>query len=157
MGGFDPRLIAGEEPELCVRLRQAGWTIWRLDAEMTWHDAAITRLGQWWKRTRRAGHAYAEGAALHGAPPERHGVAETRRAVLWGAALPAAALAGTAVTPWALLLLLAYPAQVFRLGRRMGGTRAAFLTLGKFPEAAGVVGYWAGHLSGRRATLIEYK
>ncbi len=155
--GFDPRLIAGEEPELCVRLRQAGWTIWRLDAEMTWHDAAITRLGQWWKRTRRAGHAYAEGAALHGAPPERHGVAETRRAVLWGAALPAAALAGTVVTPWALLLLLAYPAQVLRLGRRMGGTQAAFLTLGKFPEAAGVVGYWAGHLSGRRATLIEYK
>ena len=120
VGGFDPRLIAGEEPELCVRLRRAGWTVWRLDAEMTWHDAAITRLGQWWKRTRRAGHAYAEGAALHGGPPERHGVTETRRAVLWGAALPAAALAGTAVTPWALLLLLAYPAQVLRLRRRMG-------------------------------------
>ena len=44
VGGFDPALIAGEEPELCVRLRAAGWRIWRLDAEMTLHDAAITRL-----------------------------------------------------------------------------------------------------------------
>ena len=157
VGGYDPRLIAGEEPELCVRLRRAGWTVWRLDAEMTWHDAAITRFGQWWNRARRAGHAYAEGAALHGAPPERHGVAETWRALLWGVALPAVALLGAALTPWSLGLLLAYPAQVLRLGRRIGGTRAAFLTLGKFPEAAGVVGYWAGHLSGRRATLIEYK
>ena len=50
VGGFDARLIAGEEPELCVRLRQAGWTIWRIVAEMTIHDAATTRVFQWWKR-----------------------------------------------------------------------------------------------------------
>jgi hypothetical protein len=31
---------AGEEPELCVRLRRRGWRILRLDAEMTRHDAA---------------------------------------------------------------------------------------------------------------------
>ena len=72
VGGYRDSLIAGEEPELCVRLRQAGWYIWRLDAEMTSHDAQISRLSQWWKRTMRAGHAFAEGAALHGAAPERH-------------------------------------------------------------------------------------
>ena len=77
LGGYRDSLIAGEEPELCVRLHQAGWQIWRLDAEMTWHDAEITRLSQWWKRSQRAGHAFAEGAALHGGPPERHWVAET--------------------------------------------------------------------------------
>src|SRR5262249_3908521 len=38
--GFRDTLIAGEEPELCVRLRAAGWRVWRLDAEMTIHDAA---------------------------------------------------------------------------------------------------------------------
>ena len=38
--GFRDDLIAGEEPELCVRLRAKGWSIWRLDAEMTLHDAA---------------------------------------------------------------------------------------------------------------------
>ncbi|NBE06555.1 glycosyltransferase family 2 protein [Paragemmobacter ruber] len=156
-GGYNPGLIAGEEPELCVRLRAAGWEIWRLDAEMTLHDAAMTRFRQWWKRTRRAGHAFAEGAAIHGRPPERHFVTETRRAVIWGAALPLAALAGAVMSPWALLLLLLYPVQILRLAPRMGLTRATFLTLGKLPEAVGVAEYWFGRLSGRRAGLIEYK
>ena len=35
VGGYDPNLIAGEEPELCVRLRAAGWQIYTLDREMT--------------------------------------------------------------------------------------------------------------------------
>ncbi|MDF1728363.1 MAG: glycosyltransferase, partial [Sulfitobacter sp.] len=93
VGGYRDSLIAGEEPELCVRLRARGWKVWRLDREMTWHDAELTRLGQWWQRSKRAGHAFAEGAALHGAPPERHWVAETRRALLWGMALPVLILA----------------------------------------------------------------
>jgi len=49
VGGFNPSLIAGEEPELCVRLRAAGWKIYRLDREMTLHDANVTRFSQWWK------------------------------------------------------------------------------------------------------------
>lgn len=159
VGGYDPSLIAGEEPELCVRLRAAGWTIWRLSAEMTWHDAALTKLSQWWKRARRAGHAYAEGAAMHGAPPERHKVSETRRALLWGAALPLGALlGGLIVTPWAFLAYLAYPAQILRLGARNGDlTEAAFLTLSKVPEAGGVAQYWIKRLRGQRGGLIEYK
>lgn len=159
VGGFDPRLIAGEEPELCVRLRAAGWRIWRLDAEMTLHDAAITRFGQWWRRARRAGHAYAEGAAMHGAAPERHRVAQTRRALLWGLVLPAAVLVLAPVLPWlALLLALAWPLQVARLARRRGDVaEALLLTLGKLPEALGVLDYHLGRLSGRRRGLIEYK
>lgn len=66
VGGYNPALIAGEEPDLCLRLRAAGGQVWRIEAEMTLHDAAMTRFGQWWKRTVRAGHAFAEGAALHG-------------------------------------------------------------------------------------------
>jgi hypothetical protein len=65
-------------PSWCVRLRAAGWRIWRLPDEMTLHDAAMTRIGQWWKRSMRAGYTYAEGAHLHGAPPERHKVRESR-------------------------------------------------------------------------------
>jgi GT2 family glycosyltransferase len=158
-GGFDPRLIAGEEPELCLRLRAAGWRIWRLDAEMTLHDAAITRFGQWWRRARRAGHAYAEGAAMHGAAPERHRVAQTRRALIWGFALPVAVLVlAPLVPPLALLLALAWPVQVARLARRSGDlSEALFLTLGKIPEAIGVLDYHLGRLSGRRRGLIEYK
>ena len=41
VGGYRPQLIAGEEPELCLRLRERNWKIWRLDVEMTGHDAAI--------------------------------------------------------------------------------------------------------------------
>ena len=68
-GGYREELIAGEEPELCVRLRGAGWRIWRLDRPMTLHDAAITDFTQWWRRTMRSGYAFAQGAYLHGAPP----------------------------------------------------------------------------------------
>lgn len=158
VGGFRDDLIAGEEPELCFRLRAAGWTIARIEAEMTWHDAALTKLSQWWKRNTRAGHAYAESAALHGASPERFRMAQTRRAVLWGIAVPLVALLGCVITPWTLLLLLAYPAQVLRLmAREFPLYRAFFLTFGRFPEAQGVVEYALARLRGQKRGLIEYK
>lgn len=162
MDGFRDDLIAGEEPELCVRLRAEGWQVWRIDAEMALHDAAITRFGQWWKRARRGGFAAAEGAALHGAPPERHGVAQVRRALAWGIALPVAALVSSIVTPWALTLFAAYPAQVMRLAMRKGGElddweEAVFLTLGRFPEALGCCTYAFQGLRRRPSGIIEYK
>lgn len=158
-GGFDPGLIAGEEPELCLRLRRAGWQIWRLDAEMARHDAAMYRFGQWWRRARRGGYAYALGAARHGAAPERHNVAQMRRALIWGLALPAAAILGAVlIHPLLLGLLLAWPLQVLRLWRRDGdGLHALFLTLGKVPEAIGIAEFALGRLRGRSARLIEYK
>ncbi|SEF61329.1 glycosyltransferase family 2 protein [Jhaorihella thermophila] len=163
VGGFDPALIAGEEPELCQRLRRAGWTIWRLDAEMTCHDADMHRFGQWWRRSRRAGYAFAEGAQLHGRGPDRFWRRETLRALSWGAALPLLTL-GLAlfISPWALLLLLAYPAQVVRLALRDGGGReaweAAFFTvLGRFPEAQGALEYHIRRLIGHRRGILEYK
>ena len=164
VGGFRADMIAGEEPELCVRLRAAGWRIWRLDAEMTLHDAAMVRFGQWWSRAKRAGHAFAHGAFLHGAPPVRHWVRETRSACVWGGGIPLAALA---VSPWSLTATLVvvaiYPAQLLRLvatarpPTRTRRYRAAFLLLGKFPEFLGVMNFWAHRLAGRRSTLIEYK
>ena len=162
IGGFDAGLIAGEEPELCVRLRQAGWAIWRLDAEMSLHDAAISRLSQWAKRTVRSGHAFAEGSAMHGAPPERHWVRETARAIIWGAVLPVAILVLMSWDlRWAALFLI-YPIQVLRLSLRAGLTRAGleiavFSVLGKPVEAVGVLSYWLARLRRRRRQLIEYK
>lgn len=159
MGGYDPTLIAGEEPELCVRLRAAGWRVWRLDQEMTLHDAAMMRVGQWWKRAARAGHAYAEGAAMHGGAPERHKVAETRRAVLWGLALPAVTV--LALLIWPLLggaLLLLWPLQAARLWRRSDDPAGAMaLTFSKLAEGQGVATYWWRRLTGARKRLIEYK
>lgn len=157
VGGYRGDLIAGEEPELCLRLRRAGGEVWRIAAEMTLHDAALLRFGQWWRRMRRAGHAFAEGAALHGAGPDRHWLAETRRAVFWGVVLPVGCGVLTAVTPFGLLLATAYPLQVLRLARRGGWEWALFTVIGKFAEAQGVFGYWFDRLRGRRRGLIEYK
>lgn len=157
LGGYRDDLIAGEEPELCLRLRAAGWRIWRLDAEMTLHDAQILHFAQWWTRARRAGYAFAEGATLHGAPPEQHWVKETRRSLLWGFALPLAIALSGLVGGWMLLALLVYPAQVLRLSRRMHFAMALFSVLGKFPEAQGALEYHWHHALGRRRGLIEYK
>jgi hypothetical protein len=125
---------------------------------MAMHDAAMTRFSQWWKRARRAGHAYAEGAAMHGADAERYYVKEARRALVWGAGVPLAAMFGATVMPQALAILLLWPVQVVRL--KLRGTdwvQAFFLTLGKLPEAQGVIGYHVGRLRGRKVRLIEYK
>lgn len=158
VGGYRDALIAGEEPELCVRLRAAGWSVWRIDHEMTLHDAAILRFSQWWRRTRRAGFAFAAGAALHGAPPERHWVRETQRAVISGCALPAlAVLSAVFLPPFAVAILCLYPLQWLRLSRRMGTREAAFSTIGKFAEARGVLDYAWSRLSQREKKIIEYK
>ena len=161
-GGYRESLIAGEEPELCLRLRAAGWEVWRLDAEMTLHDAAMTRLSQWWRRARRAGHAAAEGAALHGTGPERHGVRPTLSALGWAGALPAAALGLGALHPAGLALLLAWPAQTARMARRAGGRRADWVWAGftmaaKLPEMLGALDYALARARRRPARIIEYK
>lgn len=156
-GGYRDGLIAGEEPELCLRLRRAGWQVWRLEAEMTLHDAQMLRFGQWWNRSRRAGHAFAEGAALHGTGPERHWVAETRRTLLWGAILPAAIVMAGLLRPALLLAALIYPAQVLRLSRRMGFEQALFSVLGKFAEAAGALEFYWRRWRGSARGILEYK
>ncbi|CUH87524.1 mycofactocin system glycosyltransferase [Phaeobacter sp. CECT 5382] len=155
--GYREDLIAGEEPEMCLRLRRSGWKIWRLDSEMTLHDAQMLRFSQWWKRSRRAGHAFAEGAALHGGPPDHHWVQETRRALVWGLALPVALLLLSAISPWALIGFCLYPAQLLRLSRRMGFQAACFSLLGKFAEAMGVMEYWWNRWRGKSRGILEYK
>lgn len=160
VNGYREDLIAGEEPEMCFRMREKGWKIRRIDAEMTLHDADMTAFGQWWKRAVRAGHAFAEGAFLHGKSPERFRVTEARRGLIWGAGIPLVTLlAALLITPWALLTLLVYPLQVLRLRFRQGQSwdAAVFLMLAKFAEARGAFTFHHRRLKGRRKTLIEYK
>jgi GT2 family glycosyltransferase len=164
VGGYRAGLIAGEEPELCLRLRRQGWRIWRLGAEMTRHDAAMTRFSQWWRRSVRAGHAYAEGAWLHGRGPERYWLRDTLSALVWGLGLPLLVLSML----WlcgicALGLVSLFTLQLVRLtlkgdrGWPEDAERALFLLLGKFAEAAGVVRFLGSLWSGKGSGLIEYK
>jgi len=167
VGGFRPGFIAGEEPELCLRLRAAGWRILRSDREMVRHDAAMTRFSQWWRRARRAGWSYAAGAATHGATPERHNVRDVRSILFWGGALPAIALG---LAPWtrglSLALLAGYlvlAARVRAHGRRRGFAPAdatllaAFTVLAKFPQFLGVCEFHLRRLAGRSRGVMDWR
>jgi GT2 family glycosyltransferase len=166
VGGFNPTLIAGEEPELCVRLRQQAWRIVRIDAEMGWHDARMTQFSQWWRRAVRGGHAYAEVSWMYRHDPQPLWRSESHRIWFWGLGVPTLSLAGLPLTHGASLLLwLAYPLLMLKIYRYMGthhGSRPAlyyalFCTLGKFPELLGQLWFHAHRLRGDRSTLIEYK
>src|SRR4029079_4103487 len=90
---------------------------------MALHDAAMMRFGQWWRRASRAGYAFAQGAYLHGAAPERHFVRESRGAWAWGLLLPLFCVGITAaVYPFGLLAFLVYPLQFLRLTFRGSGS-----------------------------------
>ena len=167
VGGYNGDLIAGEEPDLCLRLRQHGWKVLRVDAEMTLHDAAMTHFRQWWRRNVRTGHAYAEGAARHGHEPERHSVHSVRSNWLWGLGLPAAAQAPAPLTVGGSRFLrgghLVLVAKIYRAGRRRGlppsdaRLYAGSCEVGKVPQAMGQLLYWKKRVTGTRSGIIEYK
>ena len=164
VGGFRDELISGEEPELCLRLRAAGYGIIRLDLAMTLHDADMTRFAQWWHRAVRGGYGLAQGAYLHNALPERLWIWESRRAWLWGVWLPLFCLIlGLALAPWGWAAWLIFPLQIMRLAFRSPGSVkqrslvAAFQLLARFPEAFGQIKFMRDRILGRQARLIEYK
>lgn len=167
VNGYNRELICGEEPEMCIRLRQRGWRIQRIDSNMTLHDAAMMKFSQWWKRSLRGGWAVAEGATMHGAPPERYMVRENRSGWIWGLIVPLVALGLAWYTSGlSLLFLVSYPILMWRVYqyRRSSGDLllhallyAFFCVLSKLPQAIGQLKYWLTRWRGKQATLIEYK
>jgi GT2 family glycosyltransferase len=175
VGGFDPTAAAGEEPELCQRLRKAGWEIWRVDAEMTRHDLGMTRFRQWWRRQYRSGYNGLDIATRFPDPDGvfAKGLARSRAWVLgWPAAVYCAGLGGSLAGGRAVgltlagLALLAMPLQILRLAfkvrKRVAEPRTALaygtLTMvAKWADVVGQVGYSIDRRHGRMARLIEYK
>ena len=163
VGAFDPNFVAGEEPEMCLRLRRAGWSILRIDDEMTLHDANIYRFRAWWKRQKRHGYALALSAAKHGRGPERFKVREINRALTWSIVIPLIILFTSIITPWVSLAFLIYPAQIARLafrdrtGRPKVLARAALNLMSRFAETAGLIQYVRDRLRSRLPQIIEYK
>jgi GT2 family glycosyltransferase len=163
VGRFRPLVIAGEEPELCVRLREAGWKIWRLDAEMTQHDAAMTRLGQWWVRAVRSGYGFAEVSRLHRRSPFRIWSRAVPSALFWGGILPALIILGSFIHPLLLCLVLIYPLEVLWIAMRKGlntpcvWTYAFLIMLDKFAQLKGIIRFYWQLYRGAAAQLIEYK
>jgi glycosyltransferase involved in cell wall biosynthesis len=171
---FNPAIIAGEEPDLAMRMRTHGWKLRRIDVEMGLHDVDITRFVQWWTRTRRTGHAYAELAFRHPQARNPNWPRTIRSIQVWGGLMPAclmaAAAAAVLVDPrfWILAALIILPwlmraAQIslrmLRRGLRLKVSAAAgiLLMVGKIPQFMGFVEYHRNRILGRASQLIEHK
>lgn len=174
VGGFNDELVAGEEPELCHRLRRKGWTIECIDAPMTVHDVALHSFAGWWTRARRAGFAFAELMARYGRSADAHWVQLVTRAAVWSAiillGLAGLAIGGVAGVTWvasigALLLLvvaakigsMAWRLRNGRSGLRWPLTFSTLLMVSKLAQFQGVLQSVGGRLRGRTSQLIEYK
>jgi len=173
VSGYDPSLIAGEEPDMCLRMGRKGWRFARIDAPMTRHDAQILRFGQWWRRAKRAGFAAASHVARHGKSSLPGDIGQVKRMIAWGGVLPLLfllllllGLADYHFALAALLVPLLLVAQWLRLSlaecRNMptlslameaGGLRV----IHQFAAMAGLLSYWAGRTLGRDRGIIEYR
>jgi GT2 family glycosyltransferase len=166
VGGFNEQVIAGEDSELGVRLALAGYSVIKIDHAMATHDARMTRFGQWWTRSVRAGHALAQRYALNGRSKLHDCRRELRSTLFWGLAVPVVILVALIPTRGLSLLLvggyglLAY--RVYRYYRRSGLSRsdaylaARFMLYAKFANLLGVLRFWINRLRGR-FLIIEYK
>ncbi|SFL28561.1 glycosyltransferase [Shimia haliotis] len=162
-GGFDATVIAAEDDEFCVRLAKSGWGLRRIPVEMTRHDAAMLRFGQWWQRAVRTGHGFAQVGWMH--PPYFR--REQVRAVVYGLLLPLLLLIG--LTESALLFLIVVALYGMNYVRTTKGLiadglpawearrHARLLTLSKLPNVLGMTLFHWRRLSGRAMQIIEYK
>lgn len=163
VGGFNSLLMASEEPELCARLRVAGWEIWRIDAPMTEHDLGMLSFDQWWRRTIRSGYGYVQGWQATRSLPRPINAGILRSALVWMALMPLGIGTLTIVTRKPLLLLLIpalWGAQIARMVFRRGdgsleGWRAsAMIMLAKVPE---LIGAARAVLNSQKVRTFEYK
>ncbi len=172
VGGYDPSVVAGEEPEMCQRLRAAGWAIERVNQEMTLHDAAMLQFGQWWKRQVRSGYGVTDVSARFG----QHGlfVGIARSARNWAIGYPAFVL-GVAILSFVIfrpaaaglvitLTIALLPLQMLRVAwkKRAYGAPAAIaygvLTMvSKWAFYQGSRQYWNDRAAGKLARQIDYK
>ncbi len=157
-GMFDPTVIAGEEPDLCARMRARGGRILRIDSPMGTHDADMHRFAQWWRRAARGGLAFALAAARNGWR-DRAAIRQLASSVLWGVAIPVALLISLALIPFdprasipATLLALLITAMLLRIARsrrRLGDSwrhallYAVFCMIAKTAQVVGML-RWLG-------------
>jgi glycosyltransferase involved in cell wall biosynthesis len=166
--GFDASLIAGEEPELCRRIRATGHTILHIDAPMTLHDLAIQRFGAYWKRTFRAGYAYAAVSSRFADSNDPLWRADARRNLIHGTLILALLLMLPLAALWPPAGVIAVIAAITLTGRtfhRCGWksdnpwTRLMYALhshVQQIPILAGQLSYKRDLWQGNRRKLIEY-
>jgi GT2 family glycosyltransferase len=165
IGGFDPQAFVGEDVDLCVRLRKKGFTLIRIDAEMTLHDIAMTRFRQWFLRSVRGGYGFTLLALLHPGTYGRPYVRHILSIIFWAIVLPLLSLGLAWRTRGASLLLLsAYPLQIVRIAWRESRAgmppRNAWLyawtcVVARFPHLLGLLRFGKECLQGRTKTTVR--
>lgn len=163
LGGFNGAIVASEDEELCLRVRRAGLRVHRLPQVMTIHDINMTRFGQWWQRTLRSGHGFAE---IGGRYPE-HFRMERLRVWVYGGGLPVMLVAGLVLGSWPFVALpvLGWAFNFWRTDRGLRGgvperhrhQLALYLTLAKLPNMIGMLRFYLRRLRRTQHRLIEYK
>jgi glycosyltransferase involved in cell wall biosynthesis len=165
VGGYNANIIAGEDPELCGRLCQLEGRVVRVDQAMSHHDADIQTLGQYWSRSVRSGHAYAEISSREG----NVGVFQRnmRSLWLWGAVMPLATVFFLVFAPAAVLFVVAtYALQLTRVALRLDAQRFTFAQrlswavsclLSQVPKMQGLIKFLRNRRAGKQQAIIEYK
>ncbi len=170
--GYNPELIAGEEPEMCRRLREKGWRILHIDEPMTKHDLRMTHFSQYWRRATRCGHAYAQVSSLFENTADPFWTAEARRNRKRGLLLLSLLTASVA---FCFLLRSGWPLAFFILPILALGLRSAWKArsrseswatlllfglhshLQEIPIFIGQMRYRLAKARRRKISLIEYK
>lgn len=168
-GGYDEELVGGEDPELSQRLRVRQYKIIQLDAAMTHHDLAMTRVSQYWRRAYRTGYGFAAvSRRVAKTEPQVGGFwqYELKRILVRGGIggmLALFGLLGATVIPWSLiglaigLFLILYP-RMFRiryfmqsknLARDKARVYAWHCSLVVIPEIFGIARFYWGELTGK--------
>jgi glycosyltransferase involved in cell wall biosynthesis len=169
--GYDPSLIAGEEPELCRRLRARGYHIVHIDFPMTRHDLNMMRFSQYWRRAVRAGHAYAEISDRFRRSADPMWLQESNRNLLCGSfwvgwltvALMAGALRSLWIVVWLALLPLLSARSAWKVRYKAPSQTMLLLLYGfhshlqQIPILIGQLKYFLGRRLGEQPKQIEYK
>jgi len=172
VGGYNPLLIAGEEPEMCQRIRANGYLILHIDQPMTLHDLAIHHGSQYWRHAVRAGHAFAEISNLLRHTPTPLWQWESRHNFLHTLALSSILIIGLGITVfwqslWPLLfsggLLILIGLRSAWKARHKSNNWLTLLLYGfhsqfqHLPITVGQLAYYYHRWRGQRQRLIEYK
>ena len=162
VGGSEEDLVAGEDPELGLRIRRTGKSLVRLDRLMALHDIAMDRFPQWWQRAARGGYAYAAGVCLHGHEAERFCLRQIASILAWSIAPPILGLLlvlaaqGTALAVAGAYVVLWWRIYRHRKRRRNSPSDSAlyatFCVVGKFAQLQGIARFVCQQLALRKHT-----